>query len=124
MAPPRILLDLRTTGDHLMLVTSPTLIRELLNVLALPRFSTQVAATGKTVAELVEGYRDATLLVRPRTIPRVVADDLDDDHVIAASVESRAACIVTGDQAHLLPIGTHQGIAIVSPRQCLAILDQ
>lgn len=85
---PRILLDLGTTGDHLMLVTSPMLIRELLNVLALPRFSKQVAATGKTVAELVEGYRDATLLDQPRTIPRVVADDLDDDHVIAAAVRA------------------------------------
>jgi uncharacterized protein len=68
--------------------------------------------------------QDAAILVQPRTIPRVVTDDLDDDHVIAAAVESRAACVVTGDQAHLLPIGVHKGIAIVSPRQCLAMLDR
>ena len=121
---PRDLLDRGTTGDALMLITSPTLILELLNVIALPRFSKRVAATGKSVAELVEGYRDATMLIQPRTIPRVVTDDLDDDHVIAAAVASRAACVVTGDQAHLLPIGIHKGIAIVSPRQCLAMLDR
>ena len=30
-----------------------------------------------------------------------------------------ARYIVTGDRAHLLPIGMPGGIAIISPRQCL-----
>jgi predicted nucleic acid-binding protein len=41
-------------------------------------------------------------------------NDADDDHVIAAGVAARAELIVTGDRKHLLPIGTHQGIAIVT----------
>lgn len=68
-------------------------------------------------------YRAATVLVTPREVPRVVADDVDDDHVIAAAVAARAQYIVTGDRAHLLPIGTHGDIAIISPRQCLELLD-
>jgi predicted nucleic acid-binding protein len=47
-------------------------------------------------------------------VPRIVAGDADDDHVIAAAVAARAELIVTGDRKHLLPIGSHQGIAIVS----------
>jgi len=67
-------------------------------------------------------YRDATVLVTPRDVPRVVPDDVDDDHVIAAAVAARAQCIVTGDRTHLLPLGAHGDIAIISPRQCLDLL--
>ena len=35
---------------------------------------------------------------------------------IAALVAQNAELIVTGDRKHLLPIGTHQGIAIVTAR--------
>lgn len=47
----------------------------------------------------------------------VVAGDADDDHVIAAAIAARAGLIVTGDRRHLLPIGVHQGIAIVTARE-------
>jgi predicted nucleic acid-binding protein len=47
----------------------------------------------------------------------VVANDAGDDHVIAAAVAARAELIVTGDRKHLLPIGSHQGIAIVTARE-------
>ncbi len=50
-------------------------------------------------------------------MPHVVANDADDDHVIAAAVAARAELIVTGDRKHLLPIGSHQGIAIVTARE-------
>ncbi len=53
----------------------------------------------------------------PASVPRVVANDADDDHVIAAAVAARAELIVTGDRKHLLPIGSHQGIAIVTARE-------
>ena len=56
-------------------------------------------------------------LVAPVSVPRIVANDADDDHVIAAAVAARAELIVTGDRKHLLPIGTHQGIAIVTARE-------
>jgi len=42
----------------------------------------------------------------------VATDDVDDDHVIAAAVAARVQSIVTGDRAHLLPIGMQVEIAI------------
>ena len=50
------------------------------------------------------------------SVPQVVANDTDDDHVIAAAVAAHAE-LVTGDRKHLLPIGSHQGIAIVTARE-------
>lgn len=95
---------------------------ELADTLALARFRKRIADAATSVDELVAAYRDATLIVTPREVPRVVPDDVDDDHVIAAAVAARAQCIVTGDRTHLLPIGTHGGTAIISPRQCLDLL--
>lgn len=62
-------------------------------------------------------------LVAPASVPRVVANDADDDHVIAAAVAARAELIVTGDRKHLLPIGSHQGIAIVTAREVVERLE-
>ena len=56
-------------------------------------------------------------LVIPRAVPRVVANDSDDDHVIAAAVAAHTELIVTGDRLYLPPIFTHQGIAIVTARE-------
>ena len=58
-------------------------------------------------------------LVTPVNVPRVVANDADDDHVIAAAVAAGASLIVTGDRKHLLPLGSHAGIAIVTAREVL-----
>ena len=52
-----------------------------------------------------------------------MTNDADDDHVIAAAVAARAELIVTGDRKHLLPIGSHQGIAIVTAREVLERID-
>lgn len=103
-------------------MTSPILIDELVGTLSLPRFRKRMAEAGKSAEDSVVAYRDATTLVFPLAVPRVVHDDIDDDHVIAAAVAARARSIVTGDRAHLLPIGMHGDRAIISPRQCLDLL--
>ena len=68
-------------------------------------------------------YTALVSLVEPANVPRVVANDADDDRVIAAAVAARAALIVTGDRKHLLPVGTHQGIAIVTAREVIDRLE-
>ena len=43
--------------------------------------------------------------------------------VLAAAVAAHAELIVTGDRKHLLPIGSHQGIAIVTAREVVDRLE-
>lgn len=120
--PPHSLLLRATERQDIVLATSPVLMSELTDTLALGRFRKRIADAVTSVEELVAAYRDATVIVTPREVPRVIPDDVDDDHVIAAAVAARAQYIVTGDRTHLLPVGTHGEIAIISPRQCLDLL--
>ncbi len=49
-----------------------------------------------------------------------VTSDLDDDKVIECAVVGGATHIITGDQKHLLPLKSYQGILIVRPAIFLA----
>jgi predicted nucleic acid-binding protein len=58
-------------------------------------------------------YIEIVEVVEPTDVPRVVPNDADDDHVIAAAIAARATFIVSGD-SDLLSMGSHQGIDILS----------
>jgi uncharacterized protein len=52
-----------------------------------------------------------------------VSDDLKDDFIVASAVAANAGYLVTGDCRHPLPLGTYQGIEIVSVSGFLSMLD-
>lgn len=114
--PPRRLLEAAVQGE-IELFSSAVLLDELAHTLGYATFTARIEAFGSTIAALVAQYTALVSLVAPASVPRVVANDADDDHVIAAAVAARAELIVTGDRKHLLPIGSHQGIAIVTARE-------
>ncbi len=60
-----------------------------------------------------------SLVVAPQAVPQVVASDPDDDHVLAAAVTGSADFIASGDRRDLLPMGSYQGIPIVTAREAL-----
>ncbi len=115
--PPRRLIDLAIEGDAVDLFSSPVLLDELAHTLSYAKFAARIRSFGTSIEALVAQYTALVSLVTPATVPRVVANDADDDHVIAAAVAARAELIVTGDRKHLLPIGSHRGIAIVAARE-------
>jgi predicted nucleic acid-binding protein len=96
---------------------------ELAHTLGYSKFAARIDSFDTSIAALVAQYTALVSLVAPASVPRVVANDADDDHVIAAAVAARAALIATGDRKHLLPIGSHQCIAIVTARQVIDRLD-
>jgi predicted nucleic acid-binding protein len=49
----------------------------------------------------------------------VVATDPDDDHELAAAVAAAADLIASGDRRDLLPLGSYEGIPIVTAREGL-----
>ena len=110
--PYRLLAAIRERGD-VQLVASMALLDELADVLARPFAAQRLAMIGRTVRDVVADYVALVELVEPANVPRVVLGDVDDDQVIAAAVAARVDLIVSGDRRHLLPIGSHDGIAIV-----------
>lgn len=68
-------------------------------------------------------YRERATLVAAPPLPQPVCRDPDDDWVLATAVAGRADVMITGDQ-DLLVLGQHAGIAILSPRRFLELLDR
>lgn len=111
---------LAAIGQHtgIQINSSPELIRELADVLGRPAVGKQLQTIGRTASALVADYVQALELVEPVSVPSVVPDDADDDHVIAAAVAAKADVIVSGD-SHLLALKTVGRIEIVTPAEAI-----
>lgn len=114
---PRQLLD-AARGGRFELCTSEHLLRELQRVLAYPKLADRLTRAQTSADFLVAQLRTLCLVVHtPAEVPRVIDTDPDDDHVLAAAVAARADWIVSGDVRDVLPLGSYQGIPIVTARQ-------
>jgi putative PIN family toxin of toxin-antitoxin system len=119
---PYRLLEAARQRDQVQLFTSTVLLEEFADVLLRPvPVNKRLAILGMTARQVLADYVDAVDLVTPLSVPAIIADDPDDDHVIAAAVAAEADLIVSGDK-HLLRIGTHAGIRIVTPAEALAAI--
>jgi putative PIN family toxin of toxin-antitoxin system len=80
------------------------------------------AKLGLSAQQGFDAVADLLTFLRVVAIPgslKVVAADPDDDKVLECAVVASATHIVTSDRRHLLPLGTYQGIAIVSAAEFL-----
>ncbi|CAN5640700.1 hypothetical protein BH10PSE6_BH10PSE6_12440 [soil metagenome] len=82
----------------------------------------RLALYGRTARDLLTDYIEAADPVTPIAIPAVVSADPDDDQVIAAGVAAHAELIVSGDR-HLLDLGSHRDIRIVTPAEALRLVE-
>jgi predicted nucleic acid-binding protein len=65
----------------------------------------------------------ATKLVpAPSGRPEAISGDPDDDLILACAVEAGVEVLVSGDRRHLLPLGEHRGVRIITPQALLAEL--
>ena len=116
--PYQLLLSIRQRSD-VLLYSSLVLLEELADVLTRTSASKRLALIDKSAREVLADYIEAIELVEPTAVPRVIIADADDDHVIAAAVAAHADWIVSGDRKHLLPLGNHQGIAIIDAAEAV-----
>jgi putative PIN family toxin of toxin-antitoxin system len=114
---PRQVLEKARAGT-IELFTTIVLLSELEEVLQREKFAERLVLVGVGPKDLVVGYAALATLVEPTTIGPTIADDPDDDDVLACAVAARAEAIVSGD-AHVLSLGEYQGIPILTAPELL-----
>lgn len=102
-------------SDAILTETAETLLSK-------PHLRRSFAYADDDVREYVRWLLTQAEMAADGPVPRVVPGDPKDDPIIAAAVAAKADYLVTGDRAHLLPMGEHKGIRIVSPGEFLEIL--
>jgi putative PIN family toxin of toxin-antitoxin system len=118
---PRRVLELGREG-RLELWTSVALLTELNKVLRRQKLARHLERAQTSSDELVVGYAALARQVVPTPIGRIVPEDPDDDEVVACALAANASVIVTGDR-HLLDLGTHQEIEIVTVHNLIQALE-
>jgi putative PIN family toxin of toxin-antitoxin system len=105
------------------LYSSPALVDELSQTLRYAKLEKRIAVLQTTAQALVAHYTAMVTLLVPRQVPRVIAQDADDDQVLACAVEAHAHLIASGDQ-HLHSLGgNYQGVRIVTPAEAAMMLQ-
>lgn len=118
----RRLLELALT-DTIALYSSPVLVDELSQTMHYAKLAKRITALQTTAQSLVVHYSAMVTLVVPQQVPRVIAQDADDDQVLACAVEAHAHLIASGDR-HLHSLGgNYQGVRIVTPAEAVGLLQ-
>jgi putative PIN family toxin of toxin-antitoxin system len=114
---PAQCLDLARSGT-IEAITCEEIVDELAEKLA-AKLSFSAEAVTETLAELLSFLH----VVKITNQLNVVAADPDDDKVLECATVGGATHIVTGDKRHLLPLGSYQGIPIVTPANFLQVVS-
>ena len=121
--PPYRVLELIRQQPDMLLFSSAARLEELADVLPRPAATKRLALIGKSAREVLADYVEVVDLVEPVEVPRVVPNDPDDDHVIAAARAAHADYIVSGD-SDLLSLGSFQGIRILTAAGFMAHVEK
>jgi putative PIN family toxin of toxin-antitoxin system len=101
-----------------ILVTSDSILKELVSVLRRPKFKISEDEVNRTIIALI---RTADL-VSVRTKIEAVEADPKDDMVIETAIDGDAQMIVSGD-SHLIALKTFEEVKIVTVEEMLTFLS-
>ena len=120
--PPRRILG-EAIDERIELFSSVPLVEELTHTLLYEKLAGRIERHQTSATKLTMQYVALVTVVSPNHTPRVVADDPDDDHVLACALAARADLIVSGDR-HLLKLHSFQDIPIVKPADAVHLFGQ
>ena len=114
--PPAQLLNAWREGRY-MLVTSPQIIAEIVEVLESPRISKKYLIRQKDIENLVDLLKtDAVLVPGQGAAKGSVPRDPRDEMFLACAIDANADCIVSGDR-HLLDLQSYRDIPILTVKE-------
>jgi putative PIN family toxin of toxin-antitoxin system len=70
----------------------------------------------REILEFRDTILEEVIIVSPASVPAVIPQDPDDDHILAAALTGNCDCIISGDK-HLLNVQEYQRIPIIRPGQ-------
>jgi len=119
---PDTLLRRWIAGDFLI-VTCPTAIAELSDVLNRPRIREKYHLTDQDIQDFVRQFSRQAILVPGTSVSGIVLPDPKDDMFISCAVEGRARYIISGDH-HLQELRRHGRIRIRTVARFLRTLER
>lgn len=98
-----------------VLVTSPSIMQEVQEVLSRPKITSYLHLTSSTIRSLLYTFSTRAFVTQGILAVHVVENDPDDNKFIACALEGSATHIVTGDN-DLLRLQEYDGVHIVKAR--------
>ncbi len=120
--PPGLILRALLEREAFELVLSHAIVSEVEHALGQRNVRSYLAHPDDTLALLADLVALADLVDDTGRVVGVSRDPAD-DRVLAAALEGRADLVVTGD-GDLLDLGEHEGVAILTPRAFLDLLER
>jgi putative PIN family toxin of toxin-antitoxin system len=108
---------------RLILITSESMLAELGRALRYPKVRLRHGMDEDAIERAIARFYRLAVIVEAQEHVLAVITDPDDNKVLECAIAGQAEVIVTGDKKHLLPLGSYEGIPIVSPADFLAMLS-
>ena len=119
--PGRIVAHLVERGG-ILAVVSPAILEEYRRSPTYPKVRKHLVLPIAEVGAWVDAFALLANLVAGERVEAVVVKDPEDDKYLSAALEGGASFVVSGDR-HLLDLGLHGGVRVVSPREFLTIIE-
>lgn len=109
--------------NRYVLVTSPQLIAEVSEVMHRPKIMDWFRLTEEDISSFIGTLSTRAYVASGTLRVDVIKNDPPDNCVLSTAVEGTADFIVTGNERHLLRLGTYQSISIVTPSVFLSRIN-
>jgi putative PIN family toxin of toxin-antitoxin system len=106
---PSLLVDM-VTSREILSFHSEALVEEVLR---------NVRKVGKSETDVRNAWlviRQFSTLIKPDIVVTQITGKDSDNRILECAVATNAEMIITGDKMHLLPLGSYEGIPILTPR--------
>ena len=108
-------LELIRRGD-VELVLSPFILDELTGVLT-QKFNLPL----KTVQKAVRRIERLSTIIQTEVTIDIIKEKQDDNRILECAVSGKVDYLITGDKKHILPLGSIQGIPIITIAEFLKL---
>jgi putative PIN family toxin of toxin-antitoxin system len=98
------------------LVLSPFILDELSRVL-----TQKFGLPSKTVQKAMRRIERLATIVQPEVTIDIIKEKQDDNRILECAVSGHVDYLITGDKKHILPLGSIQGIPIITIAEFLKL---